>query len=58
LTTEVDDRELQLRELLGHLLDAADPCEKPTPMIGLAPRSAMRRIACSRWVALVISNSR
>ena len=31
---------------------------KPMPMIGLAPRSAMRRKACSRWVSLAISNSR
>ena len=31
---------------------------KPTPMIGLAPRSAMRRIACSRCDSLAISNSR
>ena len=33
-------------------------CEKPTPMIGLAPRSAMRRIACSRCASAVISKSR
>jgi hypothetical protein len=35
-----------------------EPCEKPTPMIGLAPRSAIRRMACSRCVALEISKSR
>jgi hypothetical protein len=35
-----------------------EPCEKPTPMIGSALRSAIRRIACSRCVGLEISNSR
>ena len=53
----VDDGELQLGEVLGHLLDARG-LAKPTPMIGLAPRSAMRRMACSRCDSLAISNSR
>ena len=34
------------------------PCEKPTPTMGSAPRSAMRRSACSRCASLAISNSR
>ena len=36
----------------------AEACEKPTPMMGLAPFSAIRRIACSRCDSLAISNSR
>jgi hypothetical protein len=46
---------------LGNSLDTFstdEACEKPTPMIGLAPRSAMRRIACSRCASLAISKSR
>jgi len=34
------------------------PWLKPMPTIGVAPRSAIRRLACSRWVGLLISNSR
>ena len=34
------------------------PWLKPMPTMGLAPRSAMRRLACSRCVGLLISNSR
>lgn len=35
-----------------------EPCEKPTPMIGLALRSAILRMACSRCAGFEISNSR
>ena len=36
----------------------AEACVKPTATMMLAPRFASCAIACSRWAALVISNSR